>query len=127
MDVLFIIGRIIYGGYFIHSGINHFTKRSLFSESAGKKGVPMPSVAVPFAGLMLISGGLSLSLGAFPVVGVSLLIGFLVPVAFIMHSFWKIQDPQIRGVERRNFLRNCAFSGALSMILSIPRPWPISL
>ena len=127
MDTLFLIGRIILGGFFIYSGLNHFLGFGMMANYTKMKGVPLPQLAVAITGLMLILGGLSIVLGAYPNVGIALLAGFLIPVSLLMHNFWKIQDPQLKVADKVNFTKNMALLGAVLMFLAIPRPWPLSV
>jgi uncharacterized membrane protein YphA (DoxX/SURF4 family) len=76
---------------------------------------------------MLILGGFSIMSGAYPIVGIALLVAFLVPVSLMMHNFWKIEDPKMRMADRNSFARNMALLGAILMFLAIPSPWPLSL
>ncbi|MGD0339885.1 MAG: DoxX family protein [Bacteroidota bacterium] len=124
MDILFVIGRIIFGGYFIFGGINHFRHLKMMSEYSKMKGVPLPGAAVSFSGLLLLIGGIAIFLGAYVRLGVLSLALFLIPVSFMMHNFWKIQDPQMKMGEMVNFMKNMALLGAALMLLAIPRPWP---
>lgn len=127
MDFLFLIGRIIFGGYFIYNGANHFISFGMLTQYANMKGVPLPAVAQSTAGIMLLLGGLSVMLGLYPVAGIVLLVAFLVPVSLMMHDFWKIEDAQSRMADKMNFARNMALLGALLMLLVVPLPWPLSL
>lgn len=127
MDYLFLVGRILFGGYFVYNGINHFLNLKTMAGYAQSKGTPAPEVAVVGSGLMLVLGGLSILLGAYPVVGIALLIGFLVPTSFVMHNFWKAADPQTKMNDMINFTKNVALAAALLMFLAIPRPWPLSV
>lgn len=127
MVTLFVIGRIILGLYFIYNAINHFTHVSYMGAYAKSKGVPLAPLAIVVSGLLLLFGGLSMLFGAYPVVGIILLILFLVPVSFTMHNFWAIQDPQDKMLQTVNFLKNMALAGALLMFFIIARPWPISV
>ncbi len=127
MNTLLLIGRIIFGGYFIYNGVNHFIGFAPMTQYAKMKGVPFPAVAQGMTGLMLLLGGLSIVLGVYPFVGVVLLVAFLLPVSLMMHDFWKLEDPQSRMADKINFLRNMAFLGAVLMLLAIPSPWPLSL
>ncbi len=127
MDILIVIGRIIFGGFFIYSGINHFIGFAMMTQYAKMKGVPFPAFAQGATGLMLLLGGLSIVLGIYPLVGIALLVAFLVPVSFIMHNFWKIKDPQIKMADKVNFMKNMALLGAILMLLAIPSPWALSL
>jgi DoxX. len=127
MDILFLVGRIILAGYFLFSGINHFMRLGMMAGYAKMKGVPLPSVAVALTGLILTLGGLSILLGVYPLVGIILLVVFLIPVSFMMHDFWKVQDPQMKMGEMINFMKNMALLGALLMLSAIPTPWPFSV
>lgn len=127
MDVLFLIGRILLGGFFIFNGFNHLIKVGIMAPYAGSKGVPAPSLAVVVTGMLLLLGGLSVVLGIYRMVGFILLIIFLVPVTFIMHAFWNVEDPQARAAEMINFTKNLALLGAILMIMAVPHPWPLSL
>jgi len=127
MEVLILVGRIIFGGFFIYSGVNHFTKFGMMTQYAKMKGVPFPEVAQGVTGLMLLLGGLSIVFGIYPFVGIVLLVAFLVPVSLMMHNFWKLEDPQVRMADKVNFTKNLALVGAVLMLLAIPAPWHLSL
>jgi uncharacterized membrane protein YphA (DoxX/SURF4 family) len=127
MDILFFIGRIIFGGYFVFNGLNHFRNLGMLSDYAQSKGTPAPSLAVAASGVLLLLGGVSILLGAYPIVGIALLIVFLVPVSFMMHNFWTVEDAQMKMNDMINFTKNMALAGAALMLLALPRPWPLSL
>jgi putative oxidoreductase len=127
MDVAFLIGRIIFGGYWLMAALNHFKNLNHMSEYAKAKDTPFPKLAVGGTGVLLLGGGLSMLLGVYPPVGVALLIVFLLGVSFQMHTFWKIDDAQMKQIEMINFTKNMALVGALLMFLLLPRPWPMSL
>ncbi len=126
-EILFLIGKIIYGGFFIFTGLNHFIGLKQMAEYAGLKGVPAPAVMVIVSGIMLLLGGLSILLGFYPVAGIILLAVFLIPTSFKMHNFWAVEDQQMKQVEMVMFLKNMALLGALLMFLAIPQPWPFSI
>ncbi len=127
MDTLLLIGRVIFGGFFIYSGVNHFIGFGMMTQYAKMKGVPFPAIAQGITGLMLLLGGLSIVFGIYPFVGIVLLVAFLVPVSLMMHNFWKLEDPQLRMADKINFMKNMAMLGAILMLLAIPTPWPLSL
>lgn len=126
MNMLFLLGRILFGGFFLLAGMNHFLQLDSMAEFSAMKGVPMPSVAVVLSGLLLVLGGLSILAGAWPRVGIVLIVIFLIPTSFIMHDFWTVQEPMQRAAEQTNFMKNLAMAGAALMLLSVPRPWPYS-
>jgi putative oxidoreductase len=112
------LGRLLFGGYFIFSGYNHFSNLTMMAGYAQSKGVPMPKLAVGFTGLLLLIGGVSILLHLYPVVGYLALIAFLIPVTFMMHAFWKIQDPMAKMHEMVNFMKNHALLGAILLLLA---------
>jgi putative oxidoreductase len=126
MEAVFLIGRIILGGFFIMSGMKHFTNFAMMKDYSASKGAPLPGASVAGTGTMLLLGGLSLLLGVCPEVGVILLVLFLLGASFIMHNFWAVKDAQARAGEMVNFMKNFALIGALLMILAIPQPWAFS-
>ncbi len=127
MEALFLIGRIIFGGFFAFNGLNHFMKLKMMSGYAKSKGVTAPTLAVPFTGLLLLVGGLTMIAGRFVLLGEICLIIFLLPVSMVMHNYWKIDDPMMKMGERVNFMKNMALLGAVFMIMAFPQPWPLCL
>lgn len=125
MDILFLIGRILFGGYFVMNGMNHFTKYQMMKGYAGSKGVSGPLVIL--TGLLLLAGGLGILLGVYILWAVAALIVFLVPVSFKMHNFWTDTDPNMKMANMVNFMKNMALVGASLMTLAIPQPWVWSL
>lgn len=123
MNALFIVGRMLYGGFFVFNGINHFLKLGFLAGYAGTKGVPVPQAAVVVTGAMLVLGGLSILLGARPRIGVALIVLFLLPTSFIMHDFWSLEDPMQKAAQQVNFMKNLALAGAALMMLAVPEPW----
>ncbi len=126
-DLAFIIGRILFGGFFLISAMNHFSKCAMLAEYSKSKGVPSPKLAVFVSGLLLLVGGLGVIFGVYIKFAVLALALFLIPVSFFMHAFWKDQDPNMKMMNRVNFLKNMALLGASLLILSLPTPWFFSL
>lgn len=126
-SVVFLIGRVIVGGFFLMNGFNHFAKLNMMAGYAKSKGTPAPALAVGGSGALLLLGGASLLLGYHPTIGAILLAIFLLGVSFQMHNFWVVQDRQAKMIEMVNFLKNMALLGFLFMTVEIPRPWPMSL
>ena len=123
MDVLFLIGRLIFGGYFIMSAWGHFKNLEMLTGYAASKGVPSPRAAVFASGVLLLLGGLGVVFGIAPEASLALLIIFLVPVSFKMHAFWKEADPNAKMMDKIQFMKNMALVGALLMLYAIPVPW----
>ena len=127
MDYVFLVGRILYGGFFVLGGINHFQHLQMMAGYAGFKGVPAPKPAVILSGLLIIVGGLSVMIGMYPTVGVACIVIFLVPVTLMMHTFWSDTDQQMALNNRVNFQKNVALIGGGLALLIVPQPWHLSL
>lgn len=125
-EILFLLGRLVYGGFFVFNAVNHFTKTGMMAQYAGSKKVPSPKYAVWLSGLFILFGGLGIILGAYVQFAVLLLVVFLAVVSFTMHNFWAVQDPMQKQMETVNFLKNMALAGAALMSLAIPTPWAYS-
>jgi len=113
MEYLHILGRIIFGGYFLFYGYNHFTHSKMMIGDAQSKKVPMASVVVPISGIILIIAGLSIIFNFHALAGAILLIIYIIPATFMMHNYWKIQDPTQKMGEMGNFMKNLGLLGAL--------------
>jgi putative oxidoreductase len=122
-----LAGRLIFGGYFLYNGLNHFLERESLVEYARSKGVQSPEAAVAGSGLLILGGGLSILTGAFPKLGAGLITTFLLGVSPRMHAFWQEQEPQQRINEMVNFTKNMALVGASLVAAAHPEPWPVSV
>src|SRR5438094_10278160 len=96
MDYVFVLGRILYGGFFLMGGINHFMSLGMMSGYAASKGVPAAKPGVMVSGLLIIIGGLLVILGWHVRIGLVFILAFLVPVTRMMHNFRGEPDPMQR-------------------------------
>ena len=122
MQYLFLAGRVLYGGFFLLAGIDHFRYVSMMTPYAASKGIPAPRLGVLGSGSFIILGGLSVLLGVRPTWGVLFLTAFLLPTSFLMHNYWTASDPSVRQLDVTNFKKNIALLGASWMLLLIPQP-----
>jgi putative oxidoreductase len=122
-----LLGRAMFGGFFLYNGINHFLKRKMMTEYASSKNVAAADVAVLVSGAMIAAGGLSLMAGVRPKVGASLIAGFLVGVSPVMHAFWRHDDPQQKMNEMVHFSKNLALLGGVMLAAAVPEPWPVAV
>ncbi|MDQ7039960.1 MAG: DoxX family protein [Rhodothermus sp.] len=117
MEGVFWVGRILFGGYFVLSGLNHLLQLNQMASYAATKKVPAPKLAVIVTGLMLLAGGLSVLTGLYVQLGLWLLVIFLVVVTPWMHNFWTVQDSMQRMGEQVNFFKNVGLLGATLLLL----------
>lgn len=116
--IIFLIGRIMFGGYFVMMGFNHFKNNKMLTEYATSKRVPSPSLAVYFSGLLIFLGGVGIIFKMYPVISFILIIAFLAPVSFMVHSFWKNSDPMAKMADMTHFFKNMALIGASLMFIA---------
>ncbi|MEY2816968.1 MAG: DoxX family protein [Chloroflexota bacterium] len=127
MEIAFLVGRIIVGLYWLMGAVNHFTQVKSMVPYAKMKNVPMAEIAVPGTGVLLILAALSIITGFYPIVAVAALVIFLVPVTFMMHNFWTIEDPMAKMTDMIMFTKNMSMLGYTLILLGIPQPWAFSL
>jgi putative oxidoreductase len=108
------IGRLLFAAIFLKSFPMHMTSQAV--AYAQSQGVPAANLLVPASGVLALLGGLSVALGFRARVGAFLLVLFLVPVTFMMHRYWTIDDPQQHMIQQVMFMKNLAMlGGALFM------------
>src|SRR5262245_37472782 len=122
-SLLFLLGRILYGGFFVLGGLNHFQHLAMMSGFTASKGVPAAKAGVMTSGTLIIVGGLCVIFGWHVRFGLACIVLFLVPVTYLMHNYWVEADMMQRINQRVNFQKNVALLGAALMMLMIPRPW----
>jgi putative oxidoreductase len=120
------IGRLVFGGYFLYSGIHHFLEKDKLTQYAGAKKVPAPDLAVTATGLALILGGTSILLNVKPQIGGMLIAAFLAGVSPAMHDFWRHQDPNQRMNDMTHFMKNIALLGAALALTRSEEDAPVS-
>lgn len=118
MDVVFLVGRILFGVLFVISGLfAHLGEGGKQGrEYARSLGAPAPDLLVPLSGVAIVAGGLMIAFGVWADLGAILIIGFLIGITPIMHAFWKIDDEQMRAIQMAMFMKNVALLGAAIIV-----------
>jgi uncharacterized membrane protein YphA (DoxX/SURF4 family) len=119
MDVVLVIGRILFALLFINSGIAHLTKLEAMTGYAKYKKVPAAKLGVIVSGLMILIGGLYVALGIYADLGALLIALFLIPTSFLMHAFWKETDATAKQNETISFFKNLSMAGAALIIFAL--------
>jgi putative oxidoreductase len=113
MDVVFLIGRILFGLLFVFSGLTaHLIGWRQGVQYARMYNVPMAELGVPLTGVMAVAGGAMVILGVWGDVGALLIAAFLLLITPLMHAFWKEADAQQKLMQQVNFNKNFAMLGA---------------
>ena len=55
-DLLFLVGRVLFGGLFLYNGLNHFLHYEATRGYTAYKHVPLPAVATIISGVWLLAG-----------------------------------------------------------------------
>jgi len=112
VDVVFLIGRVLFAALFIFSGLTvHLLQRKQGVQYAKMYGVPMAEFGVPFTGLLAVLGGLSVALGVWGDLGSLLLVAFLLLITPLMHAFWRETDAMQKQLQMVSFTKNTALLG----------------
>jgi uncharacterized membrane protein YphA (DoxX/SURF4 family) len=112
MDIVMIIGRVLFALVFLASGLNHLTKAKAMVGYAQFKKVPMPAASIYLSGIIMLLGGISVVLGIYADLGSIVLAALLIVMAVKMHDFWAQSDPQAKQGETAAFFKNVSMAGA---------------
>ena len=119
MDVVALIGRILFVLLFLGSGYAHLAQTEAMAGYATSRGVPAAKLAVQASGVLIIVGALMVLLGIWADLGALLLVLFLIPTALLMHGFWKETDPQAKQLEMIQFQKDMGLAGAALLIFAL--------
>ena len=112
MDVVFLIGRILFAVVFVVSGLTiHLLGARKGIEYARMYQVPLPEIGVPFTGVLAVLGGLSVALGVWGDLGALAIALFLALITPLMHAFWRETDEMQKQAQMSNFMKNFALLG----------------
>lgn len=108
-----LVGRVLFAAYFAYYGLGHFRGSRNFIEGTRARGrLPVPILAGWPAGVWLWAGALSLALGIWPDIGVSMIALFVALTIVFVHDFWNLDEEGGREAQRQLFLRNGAYVAA---------------
>ena len=84
---------------------------------AKSMGVPNGQSMTIVSGIMILVGGILVILDFYTFYGALLIFLFLIPTSFMMHAFWKLQDPGMKQVQQIMFMKNMSIAGAALMLM----------
>jgi putative oxidoreductase len=110
VDVVFLIGRILFVVPFVLSGLTiHFSRQGV--DAARGYGAPAPQLMVPLSGGVIVVAGLSVALGIWGDLAALVLAAFALAILPIMHAFWKEEDAMTQQGQIVNFIKNVSMAG----------------
>ena len=117
MRILYGLGRLAFGGFFLYNGINHLTNPEPLEQYAAAKKQPEPHLSVVGSGWLLTAAGASLMLCLKPRLGAIGVAAFLAGVSPVIHDFWNQDDPGARQGDMIHFTKNMALLAAAVALL----------
>jgi len=112
MEWLILIGRIFWTMVFFGAGMGHLTQTDAMMDYAASKKVPFAKLTVQVTGVVLVLSSLMVVLGVLADLGFLIQAVWVLVVAFWMHGFWRIDDPQARMMEMTQFNKNISLAGS---------------
>ena len=119
MEVVMLIGRILFAFMVVSGGLNHLTKAEAMAGYAAYKKVPSPKLANFVSGVLLLASGLSVILGVYADLGAVVIAALLVLMALKMHDFWAQTDAQAKQMETIAFWKNISMAGGALFIFAV--------
>jgi putative oxidoreductase len=119
MEIIEIIGKVLFSLLFVGSGINHFKNTSAMAGYAMSKGLKFADLNVYLSGVLLVIAPIALIFGVFEVAALLSLATFLLLTAFIFHAYWKETDPMSKMNEQIAFNKEISLVGAILIILAL--------
>jgi putative oxidoreductase len=119
MDVIALIGRIVFTVVFIMGGIGHLTATQAMSGYAAAKKVPQPTLTVQVSGIWILVASLLLILGIWPDLAALMLALFLLGTAFVIHNFWTVTDAEAKQMEQIQFTKDLSLAGAALFLFAV--------
>lgn len=111
MNVVILVGRIMFCAIFFASALGHFTQTTYMTGYVESKGIKPARAAVLLSGAWNLVGAALLAVGVWADLGALMLFVFLLPTAFIMHAFWREQDQQAKAAEQLHFNKDISLAG----------------
>lgn len=117
MDIVILVGRILFALVFIGGGIGHLTATTAMTQIVEAKRIPAARAVVLATGVLLVIAALMLIVGLWADVAALGLFCFLVPTAIFIHNFWTEEDPQTRLMEQLHFNKDLSLAGGALILL----------
>ncbi|MDO7868099.1 DoxX family protein [Nocardioides jiangxiensis] len=110
MDIVLLVGRILFVVLFLLSAVGHFAQTDYMAGYAKSKGLPFAKLNVLASGLVFGLAGLAIAFGVYGDLAGIVLALVLVPTALIFHTFWKEQG-EAKAMTQIMFNKDLALAG----------------
>ena len=119
MDVVDLVGRIVFAALFWQNGWNHLRHRAGTVAFARTFRAPYPEVTVPLTGAVMVVAATLIAIGVWADLAALALAVFVVVAAYYAHAYWKETDPYARAAQQAQFMKNIAIAGACLFLLAL--------
>ena len=119
MDVVTLIGRLLFAALFIGSGIGHFAKLEAMTGYAKYKKLPAAKFGVLISGLFFLLGGIYIAIGLWVDLGALLIAVTVILAGIIFHAYWKETDATAKMNEQIAFNKDLALGGAALILFAL--------
>ena len=114
------LGRFCLAVIFIIAGIGKIFTWDQTISYMTSHGVQWAEFLIIGAIIVEVLGGFALAFGIRPKLAATTLALFLIPVTYIFHAFWLIDDPAIKEGILVEFLKNLSIFGGLLLYIATP-------
>ena len=116
-DLMFLIGRVLLGIYFLLPGLGKIFTYSDNLILLASKGVPLESIALPLTILIEIILGLFLIFGKHIRISSVILCVLTILINIFIHDFWNLYGVEMEH-EGQNFYKNMGVAAGLLILAS---------
>ena len=119
LDLLLILGRILFGALWIGAGFGHFKSLEAMTGYAKYKKLPAAKLGVIGSGLTFLVGGILIVLGTWVDLAALLIAVTVILAALIFHQYWKETDANTKMQEMMAFNKDMALGGAALILFAL--------
>lgn len=119
MEVLLVIGKILFGSLFVGAGINHFKNLDAMVGYAQYKKLPFAKAGVLASSVLLIVSPVLFLFGILEIASLASLGLFLAITAIVFHNYWTVEDAQAKMNEQIAFNKNIALLGTVLAMIAL--------
>ncbi len=119
MDLLLIVGRILFAGLWIGAGFAHFKNLEAMTGYAKYKKLPAAKLGVIGSGLTFLVGGILIAIGTWVDLAALLIAITVILAAVIFHQYWRESDENTKMQEMMAFNKDMALGGAALILFAL--------
>ncbi len=119
LDLLLILGRVLFGALWIGAGFGHFKSLEAMTGYAKYKKLPAAKLGVIGSGLTFLVGGILIVLGTWVDLASLLIAVTVILAAIIFHQYWKETDANTKMQEMMAFNKDMALGGAALILFAL--------